>query len=82
MSLGIDSLGVATIGSELEAATGKKIHPDAVFELETIRELAEYLDATATQPVARTSRRTSRRNRSSSSFAAANSCASMQISTP
>lgn len=50
MSLGIDSLGVATIGSELEAATGKKIHPDAVFELETIRELAEYLDATAAQP--------------------------------
>jgi 8-amino-7-oxononanoate synthase len=60
MSLGIDSLGVATIGSELEAATGKKIHPDAVFELETIRELAEYLDATAAQPAAGTTQAAAR----------------------
>lgn len=44
-ALGIDSLGVATIGGELEQATRKKLHPDVMFELETIRELAEHLDS-------------------------------------
>jgi glycine C-acetyltransferase len=42
--LGIDSLGAASIAAELEEATGKCLDPEAVFELETIRELAEYLD--------------------------------------
>ncbi len=42
--LGIDSLGAAMIGNELEQATGKKINPEMVYELETINELAEYLN--------------------------------------
>ncbi|MEX2186063.1 MAG: aminotransferase class I/II-fold pyridoxal phosphate-dependent enzyme [Pirellulales bacterium] len=44
LTLGVDSMGIATIGESLERTTGKKLHPDVVFELETIRELAEYLD--------------------------------------
>ena len=43
--LGIDSLGAASIGSELETATNKRLNPEVVFELETINELAEYLDS-------------------------------------
>ena len=43
--LGIDSLGVATISCELEQATQKKINLEVVYELETIKELAEYLDS-------------------------------------
>ncbi len=49
--LGIDSLGAATIGSELEQATRKKLDPEVVYELETITELSEYLDGLPTQPV-------------------------------
>jgi 8-amino-7-oxononanoate synthase len=45
LGLGIDSLGVMTIGGELENATQKRINPDVVYELETIRELVEYLDS-------------------------------------
>lgn len=44
LNLGIDSMGIASIGEVLERTTGKKLHPDVVFELETIRELADYLD--------------------------------------
>jgi glycine C-acetyltransferase len=43
--LGVDSLGAATIACELERETRKKINPDVVLELETINELAEYLDS-------------------------------------
>ena len=50
-ALGIDSLGAATIGSELEQATQKKLDPEVVYELETIHELSEYLDGLPTQPV-------------------------------
>ncbi len=42
--LGIDSMGAATIGSQLEVLTGKTINPDLLYELETINELAAYLD--------------------------------------
>ncbi|MBM4087847.1 MAG: aminotransferase class I/II-fold pyridoxal phosphate-dependent enzyme [Planctomycetes bacterium] len=42
--LGIDSMGAASIGSQLEHETGKKLNPDVLYELETINELAEYLD--------------------------------------
>jgi 8-amino-7-oxononanoate synthase len=43
--LGIDSLGAATIGCELEKSLQKKINPEVLFELDTINELAEYLDS-------------------------------------
>jgi 8-amino-7-oxononanoate synthase len=43
--LGIDSLGAASIAAELERATGKCLDAEVLFELETIRELADYLDS-------------------------------------
>ena len=43
--LGIDSMGAATIGSQLETITGKTLNPDVLYELETINELAEHLDS-------------------------------------
>ena len=49
--LGIDSLGAATIGSELEEVTHKKLNSEMVYELETINELAEYLDSIQPQEV-------------------------------
>ena len=49
--LGIDSLGAATIGCELEGATQKRLDPEMVYELGTIRELAEYLDSDEPQPI-------------------------------
>lgn len=49
VSLGIDSMGVATIGETLERRTRKKLHPDVVFDLGSIRELAEYLDSLSQQ---------------------------------
>jgi 8-amino-7-oxononanoate synthase len=42
--LGIDSLGAANIGCQLEERTGKTLHPEALYELETINDLAEHLD--------------------------------------
>lgn len=49
--LGIDSLGAMTIGDTLERATGKRLNPEVLYELETITELAEYLDSLPVQPV-------------------------------
>jgi 8-amino-7-oxononanoate synthase len=43
--LGIDSLGAANIGCQLEKHTGKTLHPEVLYELETINELAEHLDS-------------------------------------
>jgi 8-amino-7-oxononanoate synthase len=43
--LGIDSLGAANIGCQLEEFTGKTLHPEVLYELETINELAEHLDS-------------------------------------
>ncbi len=51
VELGIDSLGAATISCELEQATQKKLNVEVVYELETIRELAAYLDSVQPQPV-------------------------------
>jgi glycine C-acetyltransferase len=48
--LGIDSLGAATIAAELEQELNKRLNPEVVYELETIRELAEYLDSLAPIP--------------------------------
>lgn len=48
--LGIDSLGAASIAAELERATGKCLDPEVVFELETIRELADYLNLLRAAP--------------------------------
>jgi len=44
LELGIDSLGVASIAEELEQETNKTFNPEVLFELETISDLAEYLD--------------------------------------
>jgi 8-amino-7-oxononanoate synthase len=43
--LGIDSLGAATIGGQLEQLTGQALNPEVLFELQTINELAEYLES-------------------------------------
>ena len=43
--MGVDSLGVAEISTEIEALTGKRLVPEEVFELETINELADYVDS-------------------------------------
>lgn len=42
---GIDSLGSASIAAELERETQKTLNPEIVHELQTINELAEYLDS-------------------------------------
>jgi len=43
--LGVDSLGAASIAAELETATNKTLNPEVVYALETINELAEYVDS-------------------------------------
>ncbi len=43
--LGIDSLGIASIHCGLEQATRKRVNPDAIVELDSIAELAAYLDS-------------------------------------
>lgn len=43
--LGVTSMGAAMIAGELESMTGKALNPEAFFELETISELADYLDS-------------------------------------
>lgn len=47
--LAIGSLGVANIIDDLERATGKRLNPEVVFELQTVGELAEYIDALPTR---------------------------------
>ena len=43
--LGIDSLGIMEIAVQLEGDLGKTLNPDLIYELETINELAEYVDS-------------------------------------
>ncbi len=43
--LGVDSMGVAEISTGIEAVTGKRLVADDVFELETINELAAYVQS-------------------------------------
>lgn len=43
--LGVDSLGVAEITSDIEKLTGKRLVPEEVFELETVNELSDYVDS-------------------------------------
>lgn len=52
-TLGIDSLGMATICCELEKETGKRLNLEVLYELENIGQVAEYLDqlAVATTPI-------------------------------
>lgn len=50
LELGVDSLGAATIACELEQETDKRVNPDFVVQLETINELAEYLDSLKPRP--------------------------------
>ncbi len=47
--LGIDSLGVASMAAALEDQFDKKFNPEVIFELDTIRQLAEYLDSLPTR---------------------------------
>ena len=42
--LGIDSMGTATIVAQLERETSKTLNPDVMYDLNTINELAEYVD--------------------------------------
>ncbi|MFO0821423.1 MAG: aminotransferase class I/II-fold pyridoxal phosphate-dependent enzyme [Pirellulales bacterium] len=42
--LGVDSMGVASISGELERETGKRMNPEVLYELESIDEIANYLD--------------------------------------
>lgn len=41
---GVDSLGAASIAGELMRSTRKNLNPEVIYELETINELADYLD--------------------------------------
>jgi 8-amino-7-oxononanoate synthase len=52
--LGIDSLGFAAIAGEIEDRFEKTMNLEVVFDLQSIRELAEYLDASpkCSQPAA------------------------------
>lgn len=43
--LGIDSLGAMSIAAELEDAFGKRMNPELIYELDSIRELAAHLDS-------------------------------------
>jgi 8-amino-7-oxononanoate synthase len=43
--LGVDSLGAATIACQLEEELGRALNPEVVYELETINELAAYLNS-------------------------------------
>ncbi|MCE9526919.1 MAG: aminotransferase class I/II-fold pyridoxal phosphate-dependent enzyme [Planctomycetales bacterium] len=46
-SLGIDSLGMATISCDLERETGKRLNLEVLYELENINQIAEYMDQMA-----------------------------------
>ncbi|MGB0597676.1 MAG: aminotransferase class I/II-fold pyridoxal phosphate-dependent enzyme [Rubripirellula sp.] len=43
--LGIDSLGAMSIAAALEDATGKKLNPELIYELDTIRLIGDHLDS-------------------------------------
>ena len=43
--LAIDSLGIIEIATSLERGSGKRLNPELIYELETISEIAEYLDS-------------------------------------
>src|SRR5262249_29395424 len=42
-SLGLDSLAAASVGLEIEKATGVRLTPDILYECQTINRLAGYL---------------------------------------
>jgi 8-amino-7-oxononanoate synthase len=56
LELGVGSLGAASIAGELEQVTGTTLNPEIVYELETINELAEYLESLSARPAEPTSR--------------------------
>ncbi len=43
--LGIDSLGTVEIAAALERGANKKMNPEMIYELETVCEIANYLDS-------------------------------------
>ena len=43
--LGIDSLGAMSIAAALEDTTGKKLNPELIYELDTIRLIGDHLDS-------------------------------------
>jgi 8-amino-7-oxononanoate synthase len=46
-TLGIDSLGMATISCELERDTGKRLRLEVLYDLQNINQIAEYMDQVA-----------------------------------
>ena len=53
-TLGIDSLGMATISCELERDTGKRLRLEVLYDLENINQIAEYMDQMSVTPIAPT----------------------------
>src|SRR5688500_14007038 len=72
---GIDSLGIASIHCELEQATRKRVNPDSVYALDTIAELADYLDSL---PIATSTTKCS----SAAKFTSAAKCTAAQLAAP
>jgi 8-amino-7-oxononanoate synthase len=58
--LGVDSLGAASIAHELEKELGRALNPEVVYELETINELADYLNSLSPAPARQTAESASR----------------------
>jgi glycine C-acetyltransferase len=48
---GVDSMGVAAISESLEHATGKRFNPEVLYELNTVEQIARYLDRLSAAPV-------------------------------
>ena len=48
--LGVNSMGAATIAGELEQALDKTLNPEVLYELETINELADYVEGLPLAP--------------------------------
>lgn len=50
-AVGVDSMGVAAISESLEHATGKRFNPEVLYELNTVEQIARYLDRLPAAPV-------------------------------
>src|SRR5689334_2905365 len=51
-TLGIDSLGMATISCELERDTGKRLRLEVLYDPENINQIAQYMDQMAVAAIA------------------------------
>ncbi len=50
--LGVDSLGVVAIVSDVEQRVGRKVHPESLYQFPTVRRFGEYLDQIGCDPTA------------------------------